>query len=58
MEVNKVVLGKMEEKLKEYPDNFFDSMVTDPPYGFGKEPNIVQVMKDWVEKGYHEVESK
>lgn len=41
--------------LKNYPDNYFDSVVTDPPYGLGKEPNAVELMKDWVEKGYYEI---
>jgi DNA modification methylase len=41
--------------LKQYPDNYFDSIVTDAPYGLGKEPNAVDLMKDWVEKGYHEI---
>ena len=41
--------------LKQYPDNYFDAVVTDPPYGLGKEPNAEEVMKGWVEKGYHEV---
>lgn len=27
--------GKMEEILQSYPDNHFDSCVTDPPYGIG-----------------------
>jgi len=33
MERNVVINNKMELALKEYPDNFFDSVVTDPPYG-------------------------
>ena len=50
-----VITGNNIEKLKEYPDNYFDAVVTDPPYGLGKEPNSVELMKDWVEKGYHEI---
>lgn len=41
--------------LKNYPDNYFDSIVTDPPYGLGKEPDANQLMKDWIEKGYYEI---
>lgn len=29
----KIIHGKAEKKLKDFPDNFFDSCVTDPPYG-------------------------
>jgi DNA modification methylase len=51
----KVINGDNLEILKNYPDNYFDAVVTDPPYGLGKEPNAEELMKDWIEKGYHEV---
>jgi site-specific DNA-methyltransferase (adenine-specific) len=51
----KVILGNNIEVLKQYPDNYFDSIVTDPPYGLGKEPDALELMKDWIEKGYHEI---
>ena len=54
----KVILGDNIEILKQYPDNYFDAVVTDPPYGLGKEPNAVELMKDWVESGYHEIKGK
>lgn len=41
--------------LKNYPDNYFDSIVTDPPYGLGKEPDAVEVMTAWATTGYHEI---
>lgn len=50
-----VINGDNLDFLKKYPDNYFDSVVTDPPYGLGKEPDAVELMKDWVEKGYHEI---
>ena len=50
-----VVNGDNLELLKKYPDNYFDAVVTDPPYGLGKEPDAVELMKDWVENGYHEI---
>ena len=43
------------DALKKFPDNYFDSIVTDPPYGLGKEPDASELMKDWLEKGYHEI---
>jgi len=56
MELNQIVInGDNVELLKNYPDNYFDAVVTDPPYGLGKEPNAQELMKDWVEKGYHEI---
>ena len=51
----KVINGNNIDILKQYPDNYFDAVVTDPPYGLGKEPNAEELMKDWIEKGYHEV---
>ena len=50
-----VVNGNNIDLLKNYPDNYFDAIVTDPPYGLGKEPNAEELMKDWIEKGYHEI---
>jgi len=54
--MNHIVINEDNIKaLKEYPDNYFDSVITDPPYGLGKEPNPEEVMRGWIEKGYHEV---
>lgn len=51
----KVINGDNIELLKGFPDNYFDAVVTDPPYGLGKEPNALELMKDWVEHGYHQI---
>lgn len=32
----------------------FHAVVTDPPYGLGKEPNAVEVMDSWIKRGYYE----
>lgn len=50
-----LILGDSESKLKDLPDNSVDSIVTDPPYGLGKEPDALQMLKDWLETGNHEV---
>ena len=39
------------QHLKTMEDNSIDSIVTDPPYGLGKEPNIIEVMKSWINTG-------
>jgi site-specific DNA-methyltransferase (adenine-specific) len=36
----KVINGNNIDILKNYPDNYFDAVVTDPPYGLGKEPFV------------------
>jgi site-specific DNA-methyltransferase (adenine-specific) len=51
----KILHGNNIELLKSIPDNSIDAVVTDPPYGLGKEPNAELLMQDWIEKGYHEV---
>ena len=33
MDLNKIYNGNCLEVLKDFPDNFFDGCVTDPPYG-------------------------
>ena len=50
-----VISGDNIETLKSYPDNYFDSVVTDCPYGLGNEPNAQEMLKAWVDTGYLEV---
>lgn len=35
--------------------NSIDSIVTDSPYGLGKEPDAMKVLRDWLDHGYHEI---
>lgn len=59
MKINVIHEGHAKDVLSEhYPDNCLDSLVTDAPYGLGEEPEIVEVMKDWIDHGYHEVKNK
>lgn len=51
----KIYVGNNTETLKTFPDNFFDSIVTDPPYGLGKEPNAEEMLRAWITTGYLEV---
>lgn len=53
-----IEIGDNLELLKGYPDNHFDSVVTDAPYGLGKEPNAVKLLQDWIDHGYHEIKGK
>ena len=41
--------------MREMADNSVDAIVTDPPYGLGKQPDALAMLKDWIETGYHEV---
>lgn len=58
MNVNVIIHGDNIEVLKSYPDNSIDSIVTDAPYGLGKEPDPVKVMKAWAECGHYDVVGK
>ena len=58
MERNKIYLGNNLDILRTFPDNSIDSIVTDPPYGLGKEPNAVEVLQSWITTGYHEISGK
>lgn len=58
MKRNEVYVGNNIDILKTFPDNSIDSIVTDPPYGLGKEPNATDLLKDWIEHGYHEIKGK
>lgn len=47
--------GDNLELLRGLPDNSVDAVVTDPPYGLGRHPDAVAMLRDWLETGYHEV---
>lgn len=47
-EINTIICGDSAEVLLQYPDNFFDSVVCDPPYGLSKEPDIAEVLTKWL----------
>lgn len=46
--LNKILHGDCLERLKELDDNSVDSVVTDPPYGLSKEPDITEVLTKWM----------
>lgn len=39
--------------LKAMESNQFDAVVTDPPYGLGREPDALAMLADWVNAGHH-----
>lgn len=36
------------------PDNSIDAIITDPPYGLGKEPDALAMLRDWMTEGHHD----
>ncbi|RCX22931.1 hypothetical protein DFP94_101520 [Fontibacillus phaseoli] len=47
-EINTVICGDSAEVLRQYPDNFFDSVVCDPSYGLSKEPEYAEIARSRV----------
>lgn len=47
--VNVILHGDCRDVLKNYPDGFFDAVVTDLPYGLSKEPDIFEVVEAWMQ---------
>ena len=50
--------GNNLDLLRAMPDNSVHSIVCDPPYGLGKEPDALAMLRDWIETGHHDVKSK
>jgi DNA modification methylase len=48
LELNKVYHLNCLDLMKQMPDNSIDSIVTDPPYGLSKEPDITEVLTKWL----------
>jgi site-specific DNA-methyltransferase (adenine-specific) len=46
------------QALKNLSDNSVDAVVTDPPYGLGKEPDALAMLRDWLETGHHDVKGR
>lgn len=40
--------GDCRDILKAFPSNHFDSIVTDPPYGLSKQPDMTEVLQHWL----------
>lgn len=46
------------ELIKKLPDSSVDAIITDSPYGLGKEPNAAELVKAWIDHGYLEIKGK
>ena len=46
------------EALALMPDNSVHSVVVDPPYGLGKEPDAYEMMRQWYKTGHYDHKSK
>jgi len=46
--LNQVIHGDCLEVLRTMPDNSVDAVVTDPPYGLSREPDIEEVLRHWL----------
>lgn len=50
-----VLEGDCLERVRRLPDDSIDAIVTDPPYGLGKEPDALAMLSDWLGSGHHDV---
>ncbi len=58
LETNTIVLADNLGYLCTMPDNSVDAIVTDSPYGLGKEPDAIKMLQAWITTGYLEVPGK
>lgn len=50
-----LILGDCLEAMRAMPDASVDAVVTDPPYGLGKAPDALAMLRDWLNTGHYEV---
>lgn len=50
-----VYVGDCRDVMAKMEPEQFHAVVTDPPYGLGKEPDVVEVLTSWLKCGHHEV---
>lgn len=48
IERNQVIQGDCLEILREFPDNTFSAILTDPPYGLSDHSDIQEILKAWI----------
>lgn len=49
-----VITGDCRDVLRAFPDNTFGYVITDPPYGLSRQPNMAEVLKHWLDgDDYH-----
>ena len=53
-----ILSGNNIDLLKTLPDNSIDAIVTDPPYGLSKQPDMVEVFTQWMQTGEYTHKSK
>lgn len=44
----RILVGDSAEVLRGLPENSVDAIVTDPPYGLSKEPDMAEVLRHWL----------
>jgi len=48
LDLNVIHHGDCLEVMKSMPDNSVDAIVTDPPYGLGKQPDTLEMLISWL----------
>lgn len=55
---NKIHFGDNLEILKTLPPASVDAIITDAPYGLGREPDAARCLQDWITHGYHDIKGR
>lgn len=58
MSAVRIIQGDCLEVMRGMADNSVDSVVCDPPYGLGQEPDALAMLRDWMTAGHHDPKSK
>lgn len=45
--INKIIQADCCKAMKSLPDNSIDAIITDPPYGLSKQPDMKKVLSNW-----------
>ena len=47
--------GDNRELIQSIPDSSIDTIITDPPYGLGKQPDAIKMLQAWLTEGHYDV---
>lgn len=50
-----LLCGNNMDLIQSIPDNSIDAIITDPPYGLGKQPDAIKMLQAWLTEGHCDV---
>lgn len=58
IQINNIYAHDCLDGMRSIADNSVDAIITDSPYGLGKEPKPEALLRDWLEKGYSVIKGR